>query len=130
MSELGEQGLRPAVARFAAGAIGLLRARAELASVELSEASEHVQRRLLFAFGGAMLVLFGVLGLGALIVVLFWETHRLAAILVVSLALLGVGAALLLKAKSMGRELGTPFAATLAELEKDRAWLLSRRPEA
>ena len=61
-----------------------------------------------------------------LVVVLFWDTHRIAALCAVTIvyALLGLVA---LWRLAVQRKAETPaFAATLAELERDREWLASR----
>ncbi len=126
-AEDAPQGLKAAALRFAGGAVALLRTRLELAGVELAEERERVELRLTLLFAGVLLVLFAVLGLGAFVVVLFWETNRLAAILGVSAICAAAGAFLMWKARAIGRESPQPFAATLAELEKDRAWLSGRR---
>ena len=60
---------------------------------------------------------------GAFVIVLFWETHRLLAIAAVGLVHLALGAFLLAKARSMGRDAPGPFAASLEELRRDRALL-------
>ena len=58
-----------------------------------------------------------------LIVVVFWDAHRVLALgLLTALFLVGSGA-LLWSVRHMARHAPRPFAATLAELAKDRAEL-------
>lgn len=116
-------GLRAAFARLASAGVGLVATRVELFSVELTEERERVARRLALIAAGGVLVAFGALYAGAFVIVLFWETHRLLAIAAVGLAHLALGAFLLAKARSMGRDAPGPFAASLEELRRDRALL-------
>jgi uncharacterized membrane protein YqjE len=113
-------GLKAALARLAESALGAFRTRAELATVELVEERERLVLRLSLLAGGLLLIAFAALFAGAFVIVLFWNTHRLRAIALVAVAYLAIGALLVAKAKSIGRAAPTPFAATLAELEKDR----------
>lgn len=125
MSDSGDSGggLKRAFARLAGSSVALLHTRLELAGVEFAEERERLQLRLGLLFAGVLLMLFGVLGIAAFVVLYFWETNRVAAILGASAALIAIGIFLVFRARAIGREAGTPFAATLAELEKDRAWL-------
>ncbi len=117
------QGLRPAVTRVARALVGMLSTRAELASVEFTEERERLTKRLALVAGGGLLLAFGALFAGAFVIVLFWDTHRLAAIAAVALAHLAVGLVLLAKAKAIGRDAPSPFAATIDELRKDKELL-------
>lgn len=122
-AQSGAGGLRSAVSRVAASAVALLHTRIELAFVELAEERERLQVRLALLLGGLFLLQLCAMALGALVVVHFWESHRLAGILGVALAYFLAGIALLRVAQARGRDSQIPFAATLAELEKDREWL-------
>lgn len=125
-------GLQALAARMADSAMELAHTRLELASVELAEERERLLLRLVMLIAGILLLLFGVLGLGALLVVLFWDTHRILAVVLPTFLCLGGGAWLLQRSRAVRRGADTPFAATLAELQKDRvaiAALVSRRNE-
>ena len=115
--------LRSAVARFADSALALARTRAELASVELAEERVRWTRSAMLIAGAVAMFSFAVFGVAAWIVVYFWDTHRLAAIAGVALAFAVVGALMLWRNASMWRNAPAPFSQTLAEFEKDRAWL-------
>ena len=114
-------GLRRALARLAESLVAALRTRAELASVELAAERERLVLRVALLAGGSVALAFAALFAGAFVIVLFWDTHRLAAIAGVAIVHAAAGGFLVSKARSLGRDAPAPFAATLAELEKDRA---------
>jgi uncharacterized membrane protein YqjE len=114
-------GFKATATQAANSALSLLRCRLELASIELAEERERLYVRLALMFAAVLLMVFGVLGVGVLIVVYFWDTYRIAAVLVPTLLCIAAGAILLRKSKALGHAGGLPFAATLAEFDKDRA---------
>jgi uncharacterized membrane protein YqjE len=116
----GQPGLKQSLARIASALVGLVSTRAELASVEFTEERERLTRRLVLAAAGGLLLAFAALFAGAFVIVLFWDTHRLWAIALVALAHVAGGALLLAKARGIGRDSPSPFAATIDELRKDR----------
>lgn len=116
--------LRPAAARFGASALGLVRTRLELASVEFAEERERLQIRVALTIAGILAILFGVMTLGALVIIWFWDSYRYSAVIGVAVVLVGSGVLLLRQGRNVGRHGAPPFEATLAELEKDRAWLV------
>lgn len=122
-------GLKASASRAASSALTLLRTRLELASIELAEERERLYTRLGLMFAAVLLMVFGVLGLGVLIALYFWETQRLAAVLVPTAVCIAAGLLLFRQSKTMGQAGGLPFAATLAEFDKDRAAFASMSPE-
>jgi uncharacterized membrane protein YqjE len=116
-------GLRRALARAGASVLGLVRTRLQLASVEFAEERERVRSRLILAMVAAMFFAFGVLALSALVVLLFWDTHRVAALAAVTALHFAIGAGAWWRLKAQQRSAPQPFAATLSELERDREWL-------
>ena len=116
----GPPGLRQSFARIASALVGLVSTRAELASLEFTEERERLTRRLALVAAGGLLLAFAALFAGAFAIVLFWDTHRLWAIALVALAHLAGGAVLLAKARAIGRDSPSPFAATIDELRKDK----------
>ncbi len=113
-------GLKGALVRVGESAIGLLRTRAELAGVELVEERERLLVRGALLVGGAIVSSFAALFVGLFIIALFWETHLLQAIAAVTILYAIAGALMIAKSRSIGRRAPAPFAATLAEIEKDR----------
>ncbi len=108
-----------AVRRIGANVLDLARTRLELAAIELQEGAHRVLGYLVWALAAAVLGLFA-LGLVILFVlVLFWDTHRLAAVggMAVLFILGTVFAAMKLRAGLAARPPMLP--ATLAELRKD-----------
>jgi len=114
---------KPTLTRFATALLGLLQSHVELLGIELQEEKAYVLRLLLYA---GLCLLFGLLllvGLSAALVIAFWESHRLAAIL--GLCLL-YGLALLFcitRAVKLARRSEHPFQATLEELARNRELL-------
>lgn len=112
-----------AVRRIGANVLDLARTRLELAAIELQEGAQRVFGYLAWAVAAAVLGLFA-LGLVILFVlVLFWDTHRLAAVggMAVLFILGTLFAVMRLRAGLATRPPMLP--ATLAELRKDAAAL-------
>ena len=120
------RGLGGAAARLGASLLGLVRTRLELASVELAEERDRVQYQLTSLVVAIAMFMFALLFAATWIVVYFWDTNRLTAIAVVAIVFAAAGAALLmLRSKAMSAA-PMPFAATIAEFERDRAALAGR----
>jgi uncharacterized membrane protein YqjE len=101
--------------------------RVELALVELREQGERRRELLVLAFVGGVFLAMGLLLAAFFVVVLFWDTYRIAAIAGVTLLYLGVGAAALLRMRAKARAMPPPFEATLRELAADREMLRGKR---
>ena len=111
----------------ASSALNLLRTRLELASIEWAEERERLLTRLGLLFAALLLFILGVLGLCVLAVVYFWDTTaREAAVLVPTALCIVTGLLLYYLSRRVGQSL--PFAATLAEFDKDRAALSPAAP--
>jgi uncharacterized membrane protein YqjE len=117
-------GLRRALARAGVALIELLRTRIELAGLEFTEERERTKLRLVLVVVATMFIGFAILCASALVVLIFWDTHRVAAIAAVTAvhALIGIGAIWRLQVSL--RTAPPPFQASLAELERDRQWLM------
>ncbi len=115
-------GFKASAARAADSALGLLRKRLELASIELAEERERLFTRLSLMFAAVLLMVLGVLGICVLVAVYFWDTpQREAAVLIPAGLCMVSGMVLFRKFKTLGRSQGLAFAATMAEFDKDRA---------
>jgi uncharacterized membrane protein YqjE len=116
-------GLQGALGRLGTALLGLAHTRLELAAVEFGEERARLVGRLalvliaILAFAGALFAA------SALVVVWFWDTHRVAALIGVGLFYMLVGGAALWRMRELGRSAQPPFGATLATLERDREWL-------
>ena len=113
--------LRGASSRLAASLLGLVRTHLELASVEFTEERDRIQQQLTLLVAAIGLLLFAVLFVAGWIVAYFWDTHRLTAIASIAFVFAATGVVLLLMRAQAARSAPTPFAATMAELERDRA---------
>lgn len=116
-------GLRRALARAGVAAVELARTRVELAALEFGEERERAKLLLLLAIVAATFLAFAVLCASALVVVMFWDTHRVAAIAGVTALHFAIGVGALLRLNANKRSAPPPFKASLAELERDRQWL-------
>ena len=117
------RGLRGAAARLGASMLGLVRARLELASVEFAEERDRVQRQLILLLAVGVAFMFAALFAATWVIVYFWDTERLTAIAVVAIFFAATGAVLLMLRSQAAKAAPTPFAATIAEFERDRAML-------
>jgi uncharacterized membrane protein YqjE len=119
-------GLFHSLARLLATAVGIAQTRLELLSTELQEEVHRVAEIMLWAIVALAASGFGLLLLALAIIFAFWDTHRIVA----SVAVTGVFfviaaiAGLVLRAKVRGKP--PLLDATIAELKKDRANLLSK----
>jgi uncharacterized membrane protein YqjE len=113
------EGLAGSMRAAGATAMSLLRLRLELAAIELKEGAE--QRRQLLVLGSIAAVFLAVslLLLAVLVVVFFWDTHRMSAICGVTLVYAGIGTWAYLRFRETIRQMPPPFSVTLAEFQKD-----------
>ncbi len=116
-------GISGALTRLSATLLSLLRTRAELASVEFAEERERAVARLILMIIAAVAFGFTALFASILVAAWYWDSHRHAAIAGVALFWLVAGLLALLRLQQRRQSDPRPFAATLAELERDRAWL-------
>jgi uncharacterized membrane protein YqjE len=120
------RGLRTAAAQFAETLLGLGRTRLELAAVEFEEARARAAERLVLSLVAGLCFALAVLVASMLVVVLFWDTYRIAALCAVTIAYALLGLVALWRLAVRKKSETPAFAATLAELERDREWLASR----
>jgi uncharacterized membrane protein YqjE len=116
-----------ALSGMAATAVALLRTRLELATVEFEEERERIKFVLVLIVVATMFACFAIVAVSVWVVVWLWDSHPLAGIAGVAIfhALVAIGAVLALKQRVQAH--GRPFAATLAELERD-ADAMRRKP--
>lgn len=100
-------------------ALALVQTRFELLAVELQQEELRVFDALVLAVLGCVLLGIGAVLLALLVVVLFWEEHRLLALSVLTVLFVGIGGSVLAQARKRLQR-GVPFAASLAELGADR----------
>lgn len=119
MNDPPEPGPGSPLRALGADVLALARVRLELLAVELKEESRRQKRMLGFAIAAALLLAAGLLALAVLVVVVFWDTHRVAALVAVCAAYLGAGGWALARLLDIVRNAPPPFDATLAEFERD-----------
>ncbi|MFI8374333.1 phage holin family protein [Pseudomonas helleri] len=110
--------------RLGAAFLGLLHSHVELLGIELQEQKARTVSLLLFAGLALVFALLLLVGLSTLVLIVFWDDHRLAAIigLCIFYALATVFCGIRLKAAIFDES--SPFNATLEELAKDRERLM------
>jgi uncharacterized membrane protein YqjE len=121
-----ESGAGPSTSsrRLGAAFLGLLHSHVELFGIELQEQKARTLSLLLFAGLALVFALLLLMGLSALVLILLWDSYRLAGIigLCVFYSLAALFCALRLKAAVFDES--SPFSATLEELANDRERLL------
>lgn len=121
--------LRGAVGRLATALLDAGRTRLELATVEFEEARARAAENLVLVLVAAAAFAFALLAASMLIVVLFWDTYRIAALVGMTLVYLLIGVFALWRLSEHKKADPPAFAATLAELERDRVFLASQLDE-
>lgn len=101
--------------------LDLVQTRLELVLTELEEEQQRLKQIALLTVIALFFASLGVIFLTLLVVMLFWDSHRLWVLGGFSLLYLalGVGAGLLLRRQAQSRP--RLFSSTLAELSKDRS---------
>lgn len=118
-------GLMGSVKRLAGSLIAILSTRLELLANELQEERLRLTQMLLLALIALFCLGNGLILLNAFIVMLFWDDHSLLALGLLSLVYLIAGAAVAMVVRAKAQAGSKLFAASLAELEKDRQALRS-----
>jgi uncharacterized membrane protein YqjE len=115
------------VGRLGSTLVDMVHTRLELAAVEVEEESQRMLGYLLFSL--LALILFGVafLLLAFLVIVLFWDTHRIAATGGMAALFLAAGAIIAMKVKSGFDSKPRLLENTIEELRKDIAYARSAR---
>lgn len=115
------------VGRLGSTLVDMVHTRLELAAVEVEEESQRMLGYLLF--GLLALILFGVafLLLAFLVIVLFWDTHRVAAVGGMAALFAAAGAVIAMKVKAGFDSKPRLLQNTIEELRKDIAYARSAR---
>ncbi|MDA8256066.1 MAG: phage holin family protein [Betaproteobacteria bacterium] len=127
-SEASRAGLFASLKGLAGTAVALLQNRLQLLGVELAE--ERLRLLSLLTYGAIALVCLaaGLVFLAVFLTVLFWDSHRLLALGIFSALFLAAGGVTLTLAIGHARAGSKLFAASLAELRKDRDALATGDP--
>jgi len=122
----GSKGLLESLTTLAATLVAIAHTRLDLLSADLEEAREHLLSLLVLALVALFCLGVGVVLATILIVVAFWDTHRLLVLGIFTGCFLAVGMAAWGFAMHKARTKPRIFAASLSELFKDRQQLASR----
>jgi len=125
-SQAATGGLFESLRTLSVSLVGIVHTRLELLSTDIAEEREHLITLLLLVQLALFFLGVGILLLALMIVVAFWESHRLLVLggLTGLFLLASAGSAWLAVHKTRTRP--RLFAASLAELSKDRQHLTSR----
>jgi uncharacterized membrane protein YqjE len=120
-------GLLGSLRRFVDTGLGAARNRLELLSVEVREEKSRLIEVLIWASAAIFLGMMALTFISFTIVILFWESARLAALIGISLFYLATAIAAFLGVKSRLTKGPMPFAESLSELDKDKEWVRSAK---
>jgi uncharacterized membrane protein YqjE len=119
-------GLFESLKNLSVSLVGIVQTRLELLSVDIAEERVHQTTLIVLALLALFCFGVGVVLLSILIVVAFWESHRLAALGGLAGIFLATGAGVVWFALHKIRAKPKLFQASLAELIKDRQHLKAR----
>lgn len=127
-SEASRAGLFASLKGLVGTTVALLQNRLQLLGVELAE--ERLRLLSLVTYGAIALICLsaGLVFLAVFLTVLWWDSHRLLALGVFSALFLAAGCVSLFVAMGHARVGSNLFAASLAELRKDRDGLAPGEP--
>ncbi len=107
----------------------------ELLQTRLELIGNELQIEVLLAFdalvrgaAGLLMLIFGVFFLTTFLVALVWDSYRLLALGAAATVFIGVGGLFLMEARRRLQRVGNVFAASLAELKRDREQFIGKPP--
>ncbi len=115
-----DSGLRSSIKRAVCTLTQLVSTRLALLANELYEERLHWEQMLLYFFAALFFLGMAIVLLTVFIVVLFWETHRLAALAVLMGLFSIAGMLLVYRLQHLTQMKSKLFSVSLAEFEKDR----------
>jgi uncharacterized membrane protein YqjE len=113
-------GLTIHLRRLAEHALALISVRLELLSLEIEEERGRFGRLLIFAVCAFFLIGFGTLALALLLTVMWWDSHRLLALTILTSFFLGGGLVCAIASWRVAQCGSRLFAASLGALASDR----------
>lgn len=120
------RGLLESLSTLAATLVAIVHTRLELLSADVEEDRVHVLSLLVLALAALFFIGVGVVLAAILLVVAFWDSHRLLALGLLAGFFLAAGVGAWAYALHKARTKPRLFAASLSELLKDRQQLVSR----
>lgn len=107
------------VGRLGASLLAMLQTRLELAAVELEEESQRLLGYVLLSLLALFLCGIAIVLFALLVVVLFWDSYRIQAVLGMALLFAGAGALIGIRVRASFAAKPRLLGATLGELNKD-----------
>lgn len=120
----GDEAPKPSLKKLGGAFVGLLQGHLELIGIEVQEEKSRLLRLFLLTGVALILLLLVLIGLSAAIVIAFWDTHPIAAILVLCALYAIILAVCISRAVILAKETAAPFQATVEELARNRERLL------
>lgn len=117
---MATEGLIASIQNLAGSLLSIVQTRLELVRVEIEEGRQHLVRLLVLTLFSVFCICMGVFLLAILLIVLFWDTHRVLVISLLTLSFLAAGSFLWLKTLNSLKRMPKMFEASLAELLRDR----------
>lgn len=114
----------PSLKKMGGAFVGLLQGHLELLGIELQEERSRVFRLFLLASISLILGLLILVGLSAAVVIVFWETNPIAAILVLCAVYAVALVICISRAIKIAKACASPFQATVEELARNQERLL------
>ena len=130
MSDPAHSGLRGSLRRLGTTVLGILQTRLALVGIELEEALQGFLAIMAAALAMLLFATLGLLVFTMLIVVAFWDTHRLLALAMLSFVYLALATYFGLRLRRALAARTPLLQASLAELEKDRISFHDEEPQA
>lgn len=118
-------GLLSSLRRLAASLTGALQTRLQLLATEVEEERVRLGRLLLLGLIASFFIALGILTLTLFLIVLFWDTHRLLVIGLLTVIYFAAGVAVAYMLRREAAAGSRLFSASLQELAKDRERLNS-----
>jgi uncharacterized membrane protein YqjE len=122
----GSRGLLESLGTLAATLVAIAHTRLDLLSADMEEDRAHVLSLLVMALAALFCIGVGVVLAAILLVVVFWDTHRLLALGSLAGFFLAAGMAAAAFVQHKAKTKPRLFASSLSELLKDRQQLVSR----
>jgi uncharacterized membrane protein YqjE len=119
-------GILQSLRNLATTLVALLQNRIELLATDLEEERIRLLQLLFWAAGALFFFALGVLMITMFVVLLLWDSHRLAGIVVLAAVFLAIGVGLAIGVRNRMHMRSRLFSASLEELAKDKERLTSR----
>lgn len=116
-------GWSEALKRFAAVLVQGLEYRLDLLFLEFQEEKQRLLGALLLAMSAAFAAFLGFLSLNVLLILLFWDTHRILVVALMCLFYIAVALSIVFWLRQRLRTDPNPFSTSLSELRKDLSFV-------